>query len=411
MLKISKEFTEFTETHKEMDSGTLLLTFTGKCDFDLKLAVSTIEGRKKMVKKVPEWGVNKEIIYPTQLSVEQCSSWHTAQFKQRFFIETSLVFDFTGGLGVDSYYISKVCKELCMFEKSYSLYIAALHNFSILSAENINVQHIEISTLTIGSLMQKEINSKGSDLRIKAYIDPSRRGKGGKRLYSVKDYEPDLLEIKDEILKYADELLVKISPMEDISLVLKQVEGCERLFILSVNNECKELLLLLNSNSIRKNWDEVPLEAYNLKKDGSWEVTRWTIKEEMEREITYIIPQTGMFLYEPNSSIIKGGAFKTIAQKFELSKAEKSSHLYFSNELKKDFQGRCFLIEDIYDFGKREMRRVSEKYPRASVSVRNFPISSEELRKRLKIDEGEELHIFGTLLPQNQKKLIVCRKI
>jgi hypothetical protein len=243
------------------------------------------------------------------------------------------------------------------------------------------------------------------------YIDPSRRKKGGKRIYSITDYEPDLLKIKADIQKNSSQLLVKISPMEDVSQTLKLVEGCRELYIISVNNECKELLLLIDPDYTNVKWENVPLEAWNLKRDGQWESLRWTIEEETNTKVELLAPEAGMYLYEPNSSLIKGGAFKVTSERFSLGKADKSSHLYFSKEFRSNFQGKSFKIIDIYNFGKGDLAEIRGRYPKASISVRNFPLPAEELRKKLKIEEGEEFHIFGTTLPLSQKKLIVCKKV
>lgn len=411
MIKVDNNFTDFVDNNMDKEPDKLLFSYSGKCKIDLRLAVSTIEGRKRMLKKVPEWGKNREIVYPSLLSVEQCSSWHTATFKQRFFKGASLAFDLTGGLGIDSYYISKVCKEVVMFERDPLLCSAAIHNFKVSGVSNINVQNYDVSPSSLNTQLNKHIKSKESVYRVITYIDPSRRKSGGKRVYSITDYEPDLLKIKDDILKNSDQLLVKISPMEDISQILKLINGCKELYIISVHNECKELLLLIDSKQNNHNWDKVPIEAWNLKRDGQWESSRWTIDEEIKMEIEYLAPKSGMYLYEPNSSLIKGGAFKVTAERFSLGKADKSSHLYFSKDLIPDFQGKSFKIIDIYNFGKGDQAEIRGCYPKASISVRNFPLPAEELRKKLKIEEGEEFQIFGTILPLNQKKLIVCKKV
>lgn len=411
MITVDNNFFDFVDNNMDKEPDKLLFSYSGKCSFDLKLAVSTIEGRKKMIKKVPEWGENREIVYPALISVEQCSSLQTAIFKQRFFKDASLVFDLTGGLGIDSYYISKVCKEVVMFEKDSLLCAAAVHNFKVAGASNIKVQHYDVTPTTLNSQLNKHIRSKESVSGIKVYIDPSRRKKGGKRIYSITDYEPDLLKIKADIQKNSSQLLVKISPMEDVSQTLKLVEGCRELYIISVNNECKELLLLIDPDCTNYKWENVPLEAWNLKRDGQWESLRWTIEEETNTKVELLAPEAGMYLYEPNSSLIKGGAFKVTSERFSLGKADKSSHLYFSKEFRSNFQGKSFKIIDIYNFGKGDLAEIRGRYPKASISVRNFPLPAEELRKKLKIEEGEEFHIFGTTLPLSQKKLIVCKKV
>ena len=411
MIETSKEFTEFVEKNREKETDKLLLSYSGKCTFDLRLAVNTIEGRRKMVKKVPEWGSNRDLVYPWIISTEQCSSWHTAMFKQQFFRGYPLAIDLTGGLGVDSYYISKVCARVLMFEKNEALYSAAIHNFRALGASNVLFYNMEVSSITIEEVFKGKVSSDVAKKDICTYIDPSRRAKSGKRIYSVKDYEPDIFSLKDIILKYSDRLVVKISPMEDITQILKLFNDCEELHIISVYNECKEILLIIDSHQNSGNWNRTPIIAWNLNRKGEWESTSWTIGEETESNVEYTEPVEGMYLYEPNSSLIKGGAFRIICKRFSLRKADKSSHLYFSNLQNSEFQGKIFSIERVYDFDKRSLSDIRKHYQRSTVSVRNFPLSADELKNKLKIEEGEEFHIFGTTLPLNKKKLIVCKKI
>jgi len=411
MDPVNSKFKDFVQLYAQESVDKLLLSFSGKCEFDLKLAVSTIEVRRRLQKKVPEWAATEGMVFPNTVSAEQCSSYITALFKQRFFNKNTSVFDLTGGLGVDSYYISKASKNVIMCERDNLLSECAEHNFRILGAHNIVVENISTSESSISGLFKKYSETESNRNDIIAYIDPSRRGSGGERLRSLRNYEPDLIDIKDSILKHSGKIIAKISPMEDISELMREVKGCKRLHIVSVHDECKEIILEIDDFNKEIDIGEIPVEAWNYTKDDKWESVSWTLNEEREIDSVITTPVVDMYLYEPNSSIMKGGAYKVVANRYSVGKADKSSHIYFSDKFIANFPGRIFLIEAIYNFNKKCLAEISSRYPRASISTRNFPLSPVTLRNRLKINEGEKFHIFGTTLPHNLKKLIVCSKI
>lgn len=410
MTEYSNELFNFIEENLNKQPDKLLLAYSGKLTFDIKLAVSTIEGRKKMLKKMPEWANKKGLVFPNKLCTEQCSSYQTAKFKQRFFHGASVVIDLTGGIGVDAFYASQVASKVIIVEKDPLLVKAIHHNFKLMDRTNVSIYNSETSKSTITGILEKAFEESGNHNKSIIYIDPSRRGSTGDRIYSITDYEPNILEILDVVKQFTSSFLVKISPMADITRTINQLGGCSGVYVISVYNECKELLFFFDRSNIEFNSDNVPIEAWNYKKNGEWESVNWTIEEERETLIDYKKPLTGMYLYEPNTSIIKAGGFKIIAKEFNLSKVSINSHLYLSENLESEFQGRKFQIVDIYNFDKKGVKKISELYPKASVAVRNFSMTSDELRSRLKIEEGDEYFIFGTLLLDNLHKIIICKK-
>lgn len=405
MMQPDERFFSFIKEHAEDNTSALLLSASKFEGIDVRLAASTIEGRRKMALKVPEWGERFDLIYPSSVNVEQCSSSYTAELKQRYF-RNSNVFDLTGGLGVDSYYISKVARSVKMFEQNSVLCAAVKSNFSRLGADNI-----ELFCKRVEKIEDIEGFSSGTDYSV--YIDPSRRSESGGRIFAIRDYDPDVVAMKDSLFKHASRVVVKVSPMADITSLARVLPECSEIAIISVFNECKELLLILDRERAENplKTAEIPVTAWNLRRSGKiWESFCWTMREESEFSAEFGEPESGMYLYEPNSSILKGGAYKTAGARFGLTKAETSSHLYFGRERVNSFPGRIFRIIDICDFGKTGIKHISKTYPKANVSVRNFPLSSNELLERLKIEEGGETYIFGTLLPHNLRKLIVCKK-
>jgi len=405
MMQPDERFFSFIKEHAEDNTSALLLSASKFEGIDVRLAASTIEGRRKMAVKVPEWGERYDLIYPSSVNVEQCSSSYTAELKQRY-LRDAHVFDLTGGLGVDSYYISKVARSVKMFEQNSVLCTAVKSNFSRLGADNIEVVNKRIEKI-------EDIDGFSSGTDYTVYIDPSRRSGTGGRIFAIRDYDPDVVAIKNSLFEHASRIVVKVSPMADITSLAKVLPECSEIAIISVFNECKELLLILDRDKAENplKTAEIPVTAWNFRRAGKiWESFCWTMKEESESSAGFGEPVIGMYLYEPNSSILKGGAYKTIGERFGLTKAETSSHLYFGRMRDNTFPGRVFRIIDICEFGKSGIKHISKTYPKANVSVRNFPLSSNELLERLKIEEGGETYIFGTLLPHNLRKLIVCKK-
>lgn len=405
-MKQSDEiFFNFIRDHSEDNTSALLLSASKYEGIDIRLAVSTIEGRRKMASKVPEWGERFDLTYPSSVNVEQCSSSYTAEFKQRYF-KDSYVFDITGGLGVDSYYIAKAACHVKMFEQNSLLCSAVESNFNRLGVENIEVFNKRVEKID-------DIDGFTTGTNCSVYIDPSRRAESGDRIFAIRDYDPDIVSLKDDLFKHASRVVVKVSPMADITSVAKALPECSEIAIISVFNECKELLLILDRDRVKNplKTSKIPIFAWNFRRaEKIWESFSWTIEEESESSPGFSEPEPEMFLYEPNASLLKGGAYKIIGERFGLSKAHTSSHLYFGRDMITGFPGRTFRIIDICEFGKQGIKYISKKYPKANVSVRNFPISSKALLERLKIEEGGETYIFGTLLPHNLRKLIVCKK-
>jgi len=405
MKESGNTFFDFIRDHSEENTSTLLLSAAKYPGIDVRLAAATIEGRRKMALKVPEWGERFDLIYPASVNVEQCSSSYTAELKQRFFKNRD-VFDLTGGLGVDSYYISKVARSVTMFEQNELLCDAVQSNFRQLGTENISVVNKRIDGIC-------DITGFSSGRDNTVYIDPSRRAGSGSRIFAIREYDPDIVSLKGELFLHASRIVIKVSPMADVTSLARMLPECSEIAIISVFNECKELLLILDRERVQNplKTEEIPITAWNFVRSlKQWDAFSWTIKEESECTPFFAEPETGMYLYEPNASILKGGAYKTTAERFGLGKANTSSHLYFGKEKKEAFPGRRFIITDICEFGKAGIKYITSSYSKANVSVRNFPLSSRELLVKLKIEEGGDTYIFGTLLPRNLRKLIVCKK-
>ena len=349
--------------------------------------IQQIESRKKVEKKLPTWFKTPKIFYPPKLNLEQTSSEKTAKYKATI-IKGNTLADITGGFGVDCYYFSEKFKTIHHFEINKSLSEIASHNFKVFKKQNIEC-FSENGMLQIAKSKYDVI-----------YIDPSRRHGSKGKVFFLRDCEPNLPDNIDELLKHCNQLLVKTSPMLDISIGLEELQYVSEIHIIAVNNEVKELLWLIEKEHL-----EVPIiKTINFNKNAAetfqfkWNEDQFTSFSEPEK-----------YLYEPNSAIMKSGAFNLISHKFDLNKLHKHTHLYTSDELIK-FPGRRFLINNIIPYHKKDIKS-SLKVKKGNISIRNFPETVAVLRKKLKISDGGDDYLFFTTSENDQKIILVCSKV
>jgi len=237
------------------------------------------------------------------------------------------------------------------------------------------------------------------------YIDPARRDDIGKKIFRIEDCTPNILEIEALIEQKSRRTMIKLSPMLDITLASGSLRNISDIHIVSHNNECKELLFIKdNENKV----GQINLHCINIKKEGT-DIFTFTKEEESNISIDYT-SQVGKYLYEPNTSIMKAGAYKSISKQFALHKLHISSHLYTSDILYDDFHGRTFQVEQVCPFSKNDIKQYLSGIKQANIAIRNFPLSVQELRKKLKINDGGSIYIFATTLANDKKVLVICRK-
>lgn len=350
------------------------------------------EGRKIIATKLPSWAVNMSILFPVKISLEQCSSEATALYKAGLVSGESLV-DLTGGFGVDCSFLSKNFSQTDYVEQNEELCKIAEHNFEVLG-HNIKVNNAESVEFL-----------KAMPAVSCIYIDPARRDVKGKKTADLSLCSPNLLEIRDILLGKCNTLLIKLSPMFDISSALEVFPECRQVHVVSVKNECKELLLLVEKgfcgeteifcvdlDELSQVQPEITSVASNLKKE----------KGEI---ISYSPPKA--YLYEPNASIMKAGLFKTVANRYNVQKLHPSTHLYTSEEFVPNFPGRSFEIKRVTKVQRKEIQDIDK----ANLSIRNFPGNVADLRKKLKLKDGGDTYIFACTLNDNSKVLIITKKI
>lgn len=395
-MKLSEEDILFIEDHKNDDPVRLLLSESRYTDKNIPFLVMQIVARKQIKDKLPLWYANNRLIFPSRLSAEQCSSELTARYKQLLVATDWTVCDLTGGLGVDSFFFSLKVKRLIYIERYAEYCEAAQNNFCALGSGHIEI----VNANAIDYLDQlPEVDA--------FYIDPARRGESNKRLFALSECEPDLLSLLPTLWQHASCVITKLSPMADIRQTLELLPDTVAVHVLSVKNECKELLFVLQHDSKTVDPD---IHCVNFLSDGSMETLRFTLSEEQNAPFL-LAREVEEYLYEPNSSILKAGAFKLTAVRMNISKLHVSSHLYTSSHLVRDFPGRIFQVREVLPFSSRLCKTLHISVPQANITVRNFPLSVNELRKRTKIAEGGEIYFFATTLCHDQKVIIVCRKV
>ncbi|TXE14191.1 class I SAM-dependent methyltransferase [Algoriphagus aquimarinus] len=371
------DFQQFVQDHLTEDPALLLFRYQGKTDFDLKAAVQQISARQKTAKKLPSWASNPQVIFPASISLEQSSSEQTAEFKARD-RKGKLMIDLTGGFGVDSYFLSNHFEKAIYCEQQEELAEIAEHNLEVLAPEKFDIVKGD-------GLEFLEQTDKHFDL---IYADPARRGKGNQKLYKLQDCEPDVVSSWEMMKSKADSILLKVSPMLDISQALTEIPDIQKVQVISVKNEVKELLLYWSKRGI-----ESPLSIAAI--DLGAKETSFSFEPSEEESINSIIGEVDNYLVEPFSGILKAGAFKTFGERFGLSKLDPNSHLYTSSEVQNDLPARVFKVIQEVQPKKAEIKKL---FPGGKVNVitRNYATGSEALKKKLSVKDGGDDFLIGT---------------
>lgn len=389
MSILNTEVQDFINANLNEDISKLLLNGISFSEIETKDIIKQIEAKKRSKKKLPTWFNSKNIYFPNKLNIEQTSSEVTANYKANLVSGNSLI-DLTGGFGVDAYYFSKRIKNVIHCEINKSLSEIVKHNYKTL---NIN---------TIECLNENGIEAlKHIDRPFDwIYIDPSRRDDTKKKVFLLSECIPNIKTFQGLFLKYANNVMIKTSPLLDIKATLNDLKQIKELHVMALDNEVKELLWVLE----RDCKTEFIIKTVNLTKQSKQE-----FEFSFENESNEIAEYTGpiAYLYEPNAAILKAGAFNSVSTQLNIPKLHKHSHLYTSNTLI-DFPGRRFKIEKNIPFNKKIFAK--EKISKANVTTRNFPISVGEIRKKLKIKDGGDIYLFFTTDLNNIKIILVCVK-
>ena len=388
---------QFIADHAADDTRSLLLAAARYPRVDVPFAVIQIESHRRIRDKLPRWFAARDrLVFPSRRSVEQCSSEAAARYKQRL-IEGAVdsLCDLTGGLGVDTASLAERVARVIYVECDGPTFEAAMHNFSALGLDNVTGLHASAED-ALRTLPPVDL----------CYIDPSRRDGGDRRLFALADCSPDLEQLLPTILSKAPTLIAKLSPMLDWQHTLARLPGTSDIHVLAVRGECKELTFVVR----RAHAAPPMIHCVHLTADGGEQVFRFTPDEERAAP-SAVTASVSSFLYEPNAAILKAGAFRLVAQRMSLGKLHTDSHLYTSSAEVTDFPGRRFRVDEVLPFGRQLSRVMARTVPRANIAVRNFPLSPDALRARLRIADGGDVYLFATTLADGRRVVIRCTRI
>ena len=466
---------DFIRQHQDEDVRQLAFLGSKNPEVDMPFALDQIRGRKMARAKLPRWANIDGIIYPPHISMEQCSSESTALYKAELaarllglpassFSSSSFsseyekvseeeigFVDLTGGFGVDfSYIAARLGMKSMYVERQAHLCDAAKENFERLGLKNVIVKNgdgIEVlhsfhpkkkdaasDDDSLGITYDQPLSLLKTNLGLKLiFIDPARRDDAGNKVVSLKDCTPDVTLLQEEMLSKADYVIIKLSPMLDWHRAVSELNCVQEVHIISVNNECKELLLVLSARNMGE------MEASSADGDsGEDEIdgaegTDGEVKHaeslriycvndaqsfvcdelDMESSSVKIAPFTleeMQYLYEPNASLMKAGCFGVLSERYDARMLSKNSHLFVSRDPIAVFPGRSFRIIAVSSFNKKELKRHLSGITKANIAIRNFPLSVAELRKRLKLKDGGETYIFATTLSDESHVLVITEK-
>lgn len=388
---LKPEISTFVYENRKKDIPSLILKGSPFFEVSVQELAQQIQGLKIAEKKFPELYQNRSILYPPKLNLEQTSSQITAEYKASL-VHGEKGIDLTGGLGIDSFYLSKRFFEFTYCELNPELSEIAAHNFKALKAENIQVNNED-------SIEFLKKSQKHFDL---IYADPARRDEHGSKVFKLEDCVPEIPANLNMLFGHTDKILLKTSPMLDISIGLQELGHVKEIHVIAVQNEVRELLWILNKNEEIQN----PLiQTVNFTNNQV---------EKLVGSLNENIPEAGLskpqnFLYEPNAAIMKSGLFDKLAAETNTKKLHHNSHLYTSeNEI--EFPGRKFQIIEIKDYKPSELKK-RFKNKKANITTRNFAESVEELRKKFKIKDGGEDYLFFTTNLDEERIVILCRKV
>ena len=387
-LNLNEITRQFIRENLNADVPTLALK-KAPVGIDVSLALRQIAARQLLQKKVPEWAGNENLLFPAHLSIEQCSSEPSATYKASLLQGQSFV-DLTGGLGIDTYYLSQHFLQTDYVERQDELCNLAKHNFSVLNT------NIKVFNETAEEYL------KHCEPKDCIFIDPARRDEHGRKTVSIADCTPNVVALQGLLLEKAEHVMVKLSPMLDISKALTELRHVKEVHVVAVANECKELDVVLE----RAFEGDPRFVCANLQ---THQPELCFTRAEEGNCTTRLADGVMKYLYEPNPAVMKAGCFKLLTERYDVYKLHKNSNLYTSEQHIAGFPGRIFEVEAWAPYNKKVKPSLLPDVDKASIAVRNFPLTVAELRKALKIGDGDVVYLFATTLKGEEKVILSVR--
>lgn len=388
---ISPSTRAFILAHREDDVRQLALRKKAATYIDMAMALQQIDGWQRARRKIPTWAADDRIFFPPHISMEQCSSEATALYKQRLAERWGCekMADLTGGFGVDFSYMSRQFGKAYYVERQEELCRIARHNFHVMGMENA----IVVNSTAEDFLLTVEDSGTETPFDI-IYLDPARRDTNGRKTYAIADCTPDVVSLMPRLTRLSRRVIVKLSPMLDHREAVRQLGGVSEVHIVSAGNECKETLLVIDRDH------------------GDGDTTVFCINDDTVFTSPLVspapvpvldsLPEPGMGLYVPNASVMKGGCFASLCERYDMAAVGLNSHLFcaknahFIDSSLPPFPGRTFTVRSVCSLNRKDVARCLAGITKANVSTRNFPLSADTLRKKLRLGDGGDTYIFAT---------------
>lgn len=408
-IRINEAFFKFVAEHEADDVNRLRLRRCTDAGFDVDFAITQIECRKRIRRKLPEIFADPGFLFPSVLATEQATCEEIAKYHAEIVGDVERVLDMTAGLCIDDYYIASRAKRVVSIEMNETTATVSRYNMGRLRS---NIEVID------GDSVEYILNQPADSFDA-VFIDPARRGTNQSRVYGLADCEPDVLKLLPAISKVAPILYVKASPMLDVTQVLREVVGVTDVWVVSLRNECKELFFKVDLTEYKKKsslsevddspGNDVILHCVNFVADKCREEVSLPYSESRLHTERYA-ESVRQYLYEPNASVMKTGAFAVLVERYGVDKIAQHSHLFTADEFLPDFPGRAFVVESAMPFKEKAVKAALKGEKRMNVSVCNFKLTAEQLKNRLKLSDGGDRYLFGTTTASGEMVVIVCRK-
>lgn len=394
-MKVDEAMFRYIAGNAHADTCKLLLKKEPNLTFDKNFAVVQIECRRKARNKIPELLSHERFLFPKPVSAEQCTHEVVARFHASLLKSEGHVLDMTMGLGVDDYYIARQVQSLTAIELDPLIAEVGAYNFAQL---NPRVQVLQGDSTMILAESETQYDA--------IFIDPARRGDGGRRLYGLADCLPNVLDLMPLLKTHARRLYIKASPMVDVTQVVRELgASLSHVWAVSVKNECKELFFKLD---FERPGEQVTRHALNYERE--WCHFECDNATAIHAHVQPARVEAGVYLYEPNASIMKLGCFDEVAREWGVSQLAGNSHLYVSSRYLPQFHGRAFLVEQVVPFNDQQIRALAKQRMKLNIATRNFKLSAQALKRKLKAQDGGEQYLFATTLAAGEQVLLLCVK-
>lgn len=396
-MELSEEMIGWIDAHRNDDTSRLRLKYHDNPNFKkIDFMIMQIECRKRAGRKLPKMLQNPRFVFPTSLSAEQCTSETLAEVHAGMVVGDK-VLDMTCGLGIDAFSIARKVASITAVEINPDVAEAARYN-----SESLWLDNVEVITGNCVDFLRDT-----DEVYDTIFIDPARRGAGGKRLFALAECEPNVVELLPELSRRCRRLIIKASPMLDVTQVVRELGNVNEIYVIGTVQECKEVVAVVDFDNLNGG---LSLHAVTLGRDFGRNEMVYSVEEENAAEAIMGEPTIGGYLYEPYPSVMKAAPIKLLSRRYGVEKLHANTHLYMSCKALVDFPGERFRINDIIPFASNALKSIGKKYPTINVAVRNFIMTADELKRKLKVKDGGEKRLIGVTVSGNRRVILIVSR-